>query len=85
MGYSSCNFIPPAEKGSSAMTIEEIKTAIRALPPEDRRRLALFILELEKEHFQANVGPQITQDLEGLSKVVQETVEKIKKNLWPSS
>ena len=67
------------------MTLEEIKTAVRALPPEARRKLALYILELEKDHFQANVGPQISQDLEALSKLVQETVDKIKKNIRPSS
>ncbi len=65
------------------MTLDEVKFAVRLMTPEDRRKVALFVLELEKDHFQENVGPQIAEDLKGFTKVVQETVDKIKKNLWP--
>jgi len=65
------------------MTLDEVKAAIRQMAPEDRRKVAVFILELERDHFQENVGPQIAEDLKGFTKVVQETVDKIKKNLWP--
>jgi hypothetical protein len=61
------------------MTVEEIKTAIKNLTVDERRKVALFILELEKDHFQGAVGPQLKEDLEGLSKVLQETLEKVKK------
>jgi hypothetical protein len=63
------------------MTIEDLKGAIKGLPTEDRRKLALFILELEKDHFKDKVSPQIREDLEGLSKVVQETFERVKKHV----
>ena len=63
------------------MTIEELKTAIKSLPTEDRRKLALFILELEKDYFKDTVSPQIREDLEGLSRVVQETFERVKKHV----
>ncbi|HSQ74608.1 MAG TPA: hypothetical protein VLT13_03580 [Bacteroidota bacterium] len=65
------------------MTLDEVKSAVRLMKPEDRRKVAVFILELEKDHFQDNVGPQIAEDLKGFTKVIQETVDKIKKNLWP--
>jgi hypothetical protein len=61
------------------MGIEEVKAAIRELPTEERRKVALYILELEKDHLAKTVGPQITEDLDGLKKVVQESVEKLKK------
>jgi len=67
------------------MTLDEVKAAVRLLTPEDRRKVALYILELEKDHFQDNVGPQIAEDLKGFTKVVQETIDKIKKNVWPTS
>jgi hypothetical protein len=63
------------------MDLDALKAEVRTLAPEDRRKLALYILELEKDHFRDNVGPQITQDLEGVGKVLQETFEKIKKHL----
>lgn len=63
------------------MTIEDLKTAIKTLPTEDRRKLALFILELEKDYFTDKVSPQIREDLEGLSKAVQETFERVKKHV----
>jgi hypothetical protein len=61
------------------MVLEEVKTAIRALPVDERRKIALFILELEKEHVQKTVGPQIAEDLEDVSKVIREAIEKLKK------
>ena len=67
------------------MNIEEIKTAIKGLSPQDRRQLALYILELEKDHFQQKVGPQIAEDIDGIAKSLQEAIEKVrnsvKKNL----
>jgi hypothetical protein len=41
----------------------------------------LFILDLEKQHVQDTVGPQIVDDLEAFSKIVQDTVEKVKKHV----
>jgi hypothetical protein len=73
------SFSTNLQKGSRGMGIEEVKTAIRALAPEERRKVALFILELEKNHLTDTIGPQITEDLEGLKKVLQESVEKLKK------
>lgn len=63
------------------MQLEELKTEVRNLTTEDRRKLALFILQLEKQHVQDTIGPQIVEDLEGLTKVLQETLEKIKKHV----
>jgi hypothetical protein len=63
------------------MQLEEIKTAIKALTVDDRRKVALYILELEKDHFTEKVGPQIADDLEGVGKVIQETAEKIKQHI----
>jgi hypothetical protein len=61
------------------MELEEIKSAVRNLPTEDRRKVALYILELEKEHVQKVYGPQIAEDVESVSKVVQEAFDKLKK------
>ena len=61
------------------MELEEIKTAIRGLAVDERRKVALFILELEKEHVQKNIGPQIAKDVDDVSKVVQDAFEKLKK------
>ena len=61
------------------MDLEEVKASIKNLSVEDRRKVALYILELEKLHFQGTIGPQIADDLEGFSRVVQESVDKIKK------
>jgi hypothetical protein len=66
-------------KGVSPVGIEEIKSAIKALSVEDRRKVAVFILELEREHVKENIGPQIAADLDAFSNIVQESVEKIKK------
>ncbi len=61
------------------MGIEEVKAAIRELPTDERRKVALYILELEKEHVRKTVGPQIAKDVEDVSKVVQEGFEKLKR------
>jgi len=61
------------------MGLEEIKTAIKSLSVEDRRKVAVYILELERDHVQTTIGPQIAKDLEAFSRVVQESVEKLKK------
>ncbi len=61
------------------MTLEELKTAIRALRNEDRRRLALFILELEKDYVRDTVGPQISEDLDSLKRALQETIDRVKR------
>jgi hypothetical protein len=61
------------------MEMEEIKTAVKSLSVQERRKLALYILELEKEHVSKTVGPQIAKDVEDVSKVVQEALEKLKK------
>jgi len=60
------------------MTLDELKAQVKTLTPEERRKLALYILELEKDHFKDNVAPQISEDLEGVRKVLQETFEKIR-------
>ena len=61
------------------MGLEEIKSAIRGLSVEDRRKVAVYILELERDHVKENIGPQIAADLDAFSKIVQDSVEKIKK------
>ncbi len=61
------------------MEIEEIKAAIKELSPQDRRKVALYILELEKEHVKKTMGPQLEEDLNDVSKVVQDAVERLKK------
>jgi hypothetical protein len=63
------------------MTLDELKSVVQGLSPEERRKLALYILELEKDHFKDAVGPQIKDDLEALGSVLQETLEKIKTRL----
>lgn len=61
------------------MGIEEIKVGIKDLSPQDRRKVALYILELEKDRVTKTIGPQIEEDINDVTKVVQETVEKLKK------
>jgi hypothetical protein len=66
------------------MDLDDIKNAIKNLKPEERRKVALYILELEKNNLQERLGPQIAEDLEGVSKVVQDIFERIKKHVNPS-
>ena len=61
------------------MDLEQVKTTVKEMNTEDRRKLALFILELEKQHLQDTVGPQIKEDVDALSKVVQDAADRIKK------
>ncbi len=61
------------------MGIEEVKSAIKELSVEERRKVALYILELEKEHVKTTIGPQIARDVDDVSKVVQEAFDKLKK------
>ena len=61
------------------MQLQGLKTEVKNLPPEERRRLALYILELEKEHIQEKIGPQIAEDIDGLSKVLQDAFDRLKK------
>ncbi|HEX7573480.1 MAG TPA: hypothetical protein VF514_10320 [Bacteroidota bacterium] len=61
------------------MGIEEIKAAIKNLSPEERRKVAVYILELERDHIQETIGPQIAEELEAFSRIVQDSVEKIRK------
>ncbi len=61
------------------MGIEEIKAGIKELSPQERRKVALYILELEKEHVSQTIGPQLEEDLKDVTKVVQEAMEKLKK------
>jgi hypothetical protein len=65
-------------KGEKPVSLDEIKSAIKVLPVEDRRKVALYILELEKDHAKNTFGPQISADLDAFSKVLQDSVEKIK-------
>ena len=66
------------------MTLEELKTTIRTLPAQDRRRLALFILELEKDYVRDTVGPQISEDLDSVKRALQEAIDNIKRR-WEGS
>jgi hypothetical protein len=61
------------------MELEEIKSVIATLPVDQRRKVALYILELEKQHLEKTVGPQIKEDIDGVSRVIQEALEKLKK------
>lgn len=61
------------------MELEEIKSAIATLPADQRRKVALYILELEKQHLEKTVGPQIKEDIEGVSNLLQDAFEKLKK------
>ncbi len=60
------------------MELNEVKTAVKQLTAQDRRKIALYILELEKEQVQKNMGPQIARDLDAVSKVVQDALQKVK-------
>jgi hypothetical protein len=59
--------------------LEEVKVAVKNLGVEERRKVALYILDLEKEHVQNTIGPQIAEDVEAVSKVVQDAIQKLKK------
>jgi hypothetical protein len=61
------------------MGIDDVKAAVRGLTVDERRSLALYILDLEKEHVQKTYGPQIVAEMENVSKVFQEGIDKLKK------
>jgi DNA-directed RNA polymerase specialized sigma subunit len=61
------------------MELEEVKSAIKSLPPKERRQVALYILELEKDQVQKTIGPQIAEDVEAVSRVVQDAIQRLKK------
>jgi hypothetical protein len=61
--------------------LDDIKLAISKLTAEDRRRIALYILELEKEHLKGTIGPQLAEDLGAVAKVVQDAVDKVKRHI----
>jgi hypothetical protein len=61
------------------MGIDEVKSTIKDLSVNERRKVALYILELEKEYVQKTIGPQIAEDVEDVSRVFQEAIEKLKK------
>jgi hypothetical protein len=63
--------------------LDELKSVIKGLSLEERRKLAMYILELEKNHLQATLGPQIAEDIDGVSRVLQDAFEKIKKSVKP--
>ena len=65
----------------AGMGVEELKAAIKGLKAEDRRKVALYILELERDHLQNTIGPQIAQDLESVGRAIQDTVERIRKQI----
>ncbi len=60
------------------MEYEELKAAVKELSVQDRRKLALYILDLEREHVTKTIGPQLEEDLNDVSKVVREALEKLK-------
>ena len=63
------------------MELEEIKTAVKNLSVEERRKVAMYILELEKQHMEGTIGPHVVEGLDSLSRAFQDTVEKIKKHV----
>jgi len=60
------------------MTTEEVKAAIKDLSVSDRRKVALYILELEKDRIKTTVGPQLEEDLDSVAKLMQNVFEKLK-------
>ncbi len=60
------------------MTLDEVKAAVKELSVTERRKVALYILELEKDRAKETMGPQIAEDLDAVSKMVQGAIEKLK-------
>jgi DNA-binding MarR family transcriptional regulator len=67
------------------MDLGEVKAAVRELSPEDRRKVLLYVLELEKDHIRDHVAPQLMEDLDGVTKAAQEAFEKIKQRFKGST
>ncbi|HXX62946.1 MAG TPA: hypothetical protein VEO56_04035 [Bacteroidota bacterium] len=63
------------------MDVKGIKEAIKALSVEERRDVGLYILELEKNYLDGAVRSRVGEDLESLSKVLQENLEKLRTRL----
>jgi hypothetical protein len=63
------------------MELEELKTTIRELTVDERRKIALYILELEKQHVKDTIGPQIAKDVDDVSRAAQDAFEKLKQFL----
>ena len=61
------------------MELEEVKVIVKELSPEERRKIALYVLELEKEHVRKNVGPRISEELDNALGVIQDGIEKLRK------
>ena len=66
-------------QGTNGVEIDEIKAAIKSLTTDERRRIALYILELEKEDVQKSFVPPIVHDLENVLKVLQEAIDRFKR------
>ena len=60
------------------MTLEEVKVVLRDFNPEDRRKVLLYVLELEKDHVRDHVAPKLMEDLEGVTRAAEDAFEKIK-------
>jgi hypothetical protein len=63
------------------MELDDVKAAIKNLSAEERRKVALYILDLERQHLQGTIGPQLTEDLDAFTRVVQDTVDRIKRRV----
>ena len=63
------------------MDVKEIKEAVKALTVEQRREVGLYILELEKDYLDGAVRSRVGEDIESLSKVLQENLEKLRTRL----
>jgi hypothetical protein len=71
----------PDTEERKQMELEEVKAAVKNLRVEERRKLALYILELEKDRIQTTIGPQLAEDLDAFSRVIQDAIERIKKHV----
>ena len=61
------------------MELEEIKSAVKKMSAKERRQVALYILELEKQYVQNTIGPQIAEDVDAVSKFAQDAIQRLKK------
>ena len=60
------------------MGFTEVIAEVDNLSSEERRKVLLHILELEKDRVQKKYGPRIAEELDGLGKFVQDSIEKLK-------
>jgi hypothetical protein len=63
------------------MELEELKTTIKGLSVDERRKLALYILELEKEYVKDTIGPQIAKDVDDVSRIARDAFERLRQFL----